>query len=70
MSNFGWVLIGCGIVLVAAGAALLCADKLPWPGRLPGDIHIEREHLRFYLPLTTSLLISALLSLVLYLLRR
>ena len=63
-----WLII-LGLVLVVAG--------LLWPwltrlglGRLPGDIVVERENFRFYFPLTTSILISVLLSLLLWLLNR
>lgn len=63
-------------LLVILGAALLILG-LAWPllqklglGRLPGDIVIEREGSRFYFPLTTSILISLLLSLIVWLLRR
>jgi hypothetical protein len=63
-----WLII-LGVVLVVAG--------LLWPwltrlglGRLPGDILIEREHFRLYIPITTSILISLLLSLILWLLNR
>jgi len=62
-------LIIVGLLLVAAG--------LLWPwlarlglGRLPGDIVIERDHLRLYLPLTTGLIVSLTLSLVLWLINR
>jgi Protein of unknown function (DUF2905) len=44
--------------------------KLPWLGRLPGDIAIEREHFRFYFPLATSIVISVILSLMALLFRR
>lgn len=67
------LLIAIGIVLVAAG--------LLWPwlhpllqklglGRLPGDIVVQREHARFYFPLTSSIIISLILSLLLWLLRK
>jgi Protein of unknown function (DUF2905) len=63
-----WLII-LGVVLVLAG--------LLWPllsriglGRLPGDIMIEREHFRLYVPITTSILISLVLSLILWLLNR
>ncbi len=62
-------LIILGIVLLAAG--------LLWPwlskfglGRLPGDIVIERGHSRFYFPITTSIIVSLVLSLILWLLRK
>ena len=54
------------------GGLLLLGDRLPWLrlGRLPGDIAVERERFRFYFPLGTSLLLSLLASLVLWLLSR
>lgn len=62
-------LITLGIVLVVAGLLWPLLQKIGL-GRLPGDIVIERENFRFYLPLGTSVLISLLLSLVLWLLNR
>jgi hypothetical protein len=63
------ILIAMGIILVAVGIAWPWLAQLPL-GRLPGDIAIERENMKFYFPLMTSLLLSLLLSLVLYLIRR
>lgn len=63
------VLITIGILLLVLGLLWPWVGKLPL-GRLPGDILIEREGLRVYLPITTMLLISALITLVLWLLRR
>ncbi len=62
-------LILLGIVLIAVGLAWLLGERLGL-GRLPGDIVIEREGLRIYLPLTTSLLISLVLSLLFWFLSR
>jgi hypothetical protein len=62
-------LITLGIILVIAGLAWPLLTKLGL-GRLPGDIHIEREGFSFYFPITTGLIISALISLVLWLLRK
>ena len=59
-----------GLVLFAVGALMALAGKIPWIGRLPGDIAIERENFKFYFPLGTCLLLSAVLSIVLWLLRR
>jgi Protein of unknown function (DUF2905) len=58
-----------GLGLAALGALLVLADRFPWLrlGRLPGDLSLERGGLRVYLPLGTSLLLSALVSLVLWL---
>ena len=66
MSRF---LIVLGIVLVLIGLALPWLQKSGL-GRLPGDIVIERDNFRFYFPLTTSIIISIILSLILWLFRR
>ena len=70
MESFGKLLIFFGILLVALGLIFSFGVKIPWLGHLPGDIYIHRENFSFYFPLTTCLLISLILSLVLYLLRR
>jgi Protein of unknown function (DUF2905) len=62
-------LIVIGVLCVAAGIAWPWLAKLPL-GRLPGDILVDRPGVRFYLPFTTMILVSALLSLILWLLRR
>ncbi len=62
-------LIVLGLVLVAAGLLWPYLSKVGL-GRLPGDIAIERENFRLYIPITTSILISAVLSLLLWLFRR
>jgi hypothetical protein len=67
-----------GRMLMIAGGALLLlgalftfgGGRIPWLGRLPGDIAIERENFRIYFPLGTSILLSILLSLVAWLFRR
>lgn len=59
-----------GIVFILAGGILSFAGKIPWLGRLPGDIVIKKENFSFYFPLATCLLLSALLSLVLFLWRQ
>lgn len=63
------LLILLGIVLIAAGLAWMAGERLGL-GRLPGDFVIEREGVRIYIPLMTSLIISVVLSLVLWLLSR
>ncbi|MCS6997578.1 MAG: DUF2905 domain-containing protein [Casimicrobiaceae bacterium] len=62
-------LIILGVVLLLAGLLWPWLSKLPW-GRLPGDIAIERENFRFYFPLGTSIVVSVLLSLLLWFLTR
>lgn len=63
------VLIVAGIVLLAVGLAWPWLSRLPL-GRLPGDLRIEREGFTLYFPLTTGLLVSAVISLVLWWLRK
>ncbi|HKL21795.1 MAG TPA: DUF2905 domain-containing protein [Tichowtungia sp.] len=66
----GKSLIILGVCLVGAGLFLSYGGKLPWLGRLPGDIRIEREGFSFYFPLGTCLLVSALISFLFWLFRR
>jgi len=70
MGGIGRILIYLGLFLVIVGIAFTFIGKIPWLGHLPGDIIIERERFTFYFPLATCLIISVVLSLVLYLLRR
>jgi len=69
MSSPGPLLVAAGVVLILIGL-LVWSGGLSWFGRLPGDIRIERESVRIYVPIVSMLLVSAVLSLVLYLLRR
>ena len=62
-------LVVIGLVLLAAGLAWPWLSKLPF-GRLPGDISIEREGYSFYLPLTTGVVISVIISIILWIFRR
>ncbi len=70
MSELGKALLGLGLLLAAVGALLLLAGKVPFLGRLPGDIVIRKPGFTFFFPLGTSLVLSVLLSLLLWLLRR
>lgn len=63
-------IIIAGVILIVIGLAIYYSDKLPWIGKLPGDFLIKRENFTFYFPLATSLILSILLSLILYLLKR
>jgi hypothetical protein len=65
----GPLLVGAGVLLVLVGL-LAWSGALAWFGRLPGDIRIERESLRVYVPLASMLVVSVVLSLLLYLVRR
>lgn len=65
----GPLIVGAGVVLVIVGLAVW-AGGFGWFGRLPGDVRIERDAMRLYVPWVSMLVISAVLSLVLYLIRR
>lgn len=70
----GKALILIGVLFVLVGVWFLLGSRMPpwlsWVGRLPGDMTIEREHVRFYLPITTSIVLSLVLTLVLWLVSR
>ncbi len=63
------ILIGICIVLIGL-VVYFFHDKLNWLGRLPGDIRIEKENFRLYFPITTMILISVVLSLIFYLIKK
>ncbi|HEY7614681.1 MAG TPA: DUF2905 domain-containing protein [Gemmatimonadales bacterium] len=65
----GTLLIALGVGLILVGL-LIWSGSLAWFGRLPGDIRIERETMRLYVPITSMVLVSVVLSLLLYLVRR
>ncbi len=67
--GMGKLLIVAGLVLVAIGIVWLVGERMGL-GRLPGDIVIERENMRFYFPLMSSLIVSVVLSLALWLFMR
>ena len=70
MSELGKMLIVFGIILAVVGVILLLAPKIPWLGKLPGDFTYRGERFTFYFPLATCVLLSVILSLILYLFRR
>ncbi|MBF0525515.1 MAG: DUF2905 domain-containing protein [Deltaproteobacteria bacterium] len=70
MGSLGKAIIIIGIILVVIGLVLLSAHKIPFPGRLPGDIVIEKKAFGFYFPVITCLIISLVISLILYLFNR
>jgi hypothetical protein len=70
VNGLGRPLIILGLILVAVGLLTSLAPRLPWLGKLPGDIFIKREHFSFYFPLATSILISVGISLILWLIRK
>ena len=70
LEGFGKTLIYIGVVLIIVGIVFSASGKIPWLGNLPGDIYIQRGRFTFYFPLVTCLLISVIITLVLYLFRR
>jgi hypothetical protein len=62
----GKFLIISGIILVVAGLVIQFSDKIPYLGKLPGDIRIERENFTFYFPVVSCILISILVSIILF----
>jgi hypothetical protein len=70
MLHPGWFLVVVGALIVLVGILWLIGPSIPWLGRLPGDIRVERENFRFYFPLATCLLLSLVLTLVLWLVNK
>lgn len=68
--EIGRFLLIAGVILVLLGAIFLLAGKIPWLGKLPGDIIIKRKNFTFYFPLATSILISIILTLLFWLFGR
>lgn len=67
----GKYIIAAGVLVVVIGLLVyFFHDKLQWIGRLPGDISIEKENFKFYFPITTMILLSLVLSLLIWLWRR
>jgi hypothetical protein len=63
-------LIVIGLLITAVGVLFLVSEKIGWIGRLPGDITIRRENFTFHFPLATCIVISAVLSLLIWLFRK
>ena len=68
--NIGKLLIIGGIVLLIIGVILLFFNKIPFLGKLPGDVLIKKENFTFYFPVVTSIILSIVLSLIVYLIRK
>ncbi|MBI5745664.1 MAG: DUF2905 domain-containing protein [Nitrospirae bacterium] len=66
LGSMGKLFIIFGIIMLAVGGIMFFVGRIPWIGRLPGDIYIQRRNFTVYLPLTTSIIISILLSLFLW----
>jgi len=70
MQEIGKTLIVFGIILIGVGLLLTFIPKVPFLGKLPGDICIQKKNFTFYFPLATSLLLSVILSLIFWLFSR
>jgi membrane protein implicated in regulation of membrane protease activity len=69
-SALGKMLILLGVFIILIGLFLLLGDRIPWIGKLPGDIIIRKEKFSFYFPITTSIIISVLLTLFFWVFRK
>jgi len=70
LNALGKILILFGLIITGIGAVVLLGAKIPFLGRLPGDILIRRKNFTFYFPLATCIIISIILTLIFWLLRR
>jgi hypothetical protein len=70
LSGLGKFLILLGIIIICLGLLLTFIPKIPYLGKLPGDIYIKKGNFTFYFPLATSILLSILLTIILNLLLR
>lgn len=70
LNSIGKALMLSGIIIFFIGGIFMLAGKVPWIGRLPGDIYIQKKNFTLFFPITTSIIVSMVLSLLLILLRR
>lgn len=70
MGEMAKIIIVIGLVLVLIGVAMLFIQKVPFLGKLPGDILIKKENFTFYFPLTTGIIVSIIISLILYIISK
>ena len=70
MNDIGKTLVILGLLIALAGLVLVFIGRVPWVGRLPGDIHVQRGNWSFYFPLGTSIVLSLLLTLLFWLFGR
>lgn len=69
MQHPGWILVIVGVLIAVIGLVWLLTPSIPWLGKPPGDIVIERGNFRFYFPLATCILLSVLLTGIMWLVR-
>ena len=70
LGSLGKILIFIGVILAGIGVIFILGDKIPWIGRLPGDIYIKRDKFTFYFPIMTCIIISLLLTLLFSIFRK
>ncbi len=70
LSTLGKILIGMGILMIIIGGLFVIGGKIPFIGRLPGDIAIQKKNFSFYFPITTCIIISIIFSLIMWLFRK
>ena len=70
IQQIGRLLLITGIIIAAAGGLLLLSGRVPWIGKLPGDIMIERKNFTFYFPLATGILLSMVITFIIWLFGR
>lgn len=71
MENLGKLIVGIGIVLIVVGLVVwFFGGRLGWFGNLPGDVRVEGERFRFYMPITSMIILSIVLSIILSLINR
>jgi hypothetical protein len=68
VADFGKLFIFIGLLLVVIGFVFIIGNKIPFIGKLPGDIVIERRNFNFYFPITTCIIVSIIMSLIFWLL--
>ncbi len=70
MNSLGKLLILFGLMLIVVGLIFIVAGRMPWFGRLPGDIYVQKKNYTIFFPITTSIIISVILSILLILFKR
>lgn len=70
LQPIGKILIIAGFFIIIIGLIFLLGGKIPWIGKLPGDIVIERKNISLYIPITTSIILSIILTLIFWILSK
>ena len=64
MRDIAYIIIGFGVILIIIGGLLLLANRIPWFGKLPGDLHMEGKNWSFHFPVVTWIIISIILTII------